>query len=225
MRLAAGLALAILTVPTIVACDAAASPSPSSTSRSSGETPRSSAEATGTAATDPVVAAAGGAWRPAPYPIGARRDVVEPAVAACRASAPDLADADPALMDVRGEGRVVLLFADDATTVACLATVDDRAPAITELLTPPDAPLADAGIDVQVYRSAETEDGGVLTWAVGRVGRAGMTVSASFDDESYVDATKAAGWWAMWWPTEVDAATINALDRQSISIAAVVPER
>jgi hypothetical protein len=77
-----------------------------------------------------------------------------------------------------------------------------------------------------LYEGQEVEAGGVRTVALGRVGRAGVRVVASFDDESEVEATKSGGWWAMWWPTDVDAATVAVVDRQSIAIDALpIPRR
>jgi hypothetical protein len=173
---------------------------------------------------DGLAAAIVGAWRPGPYPLRGAAAGLGAAEGACRAAEPAIGDAAIAVTDVRGQARVLLVVATDVAAWACLASTD-ASTAVVRQLDVPAEPIGDEKLDLVLYEVLGDEAGTARTVAVGRVGRAGIRVVASFDDESEVEAAKAGGWWSMWWPTDVDAATIAVQDRQSIAIDALAVPR
>ncbi len=177
---------------------------------------------------DGVESAASGAWRPAPFPFSGSRPFLDRAELSCRAADNTIGDTQAVLRDVRGEGFIVFVFASSTAAWACFAPTSATTPAdvVVRALEIPAELIGDENLDLVLYEGQEVEAGGVRTVALGRVGRAGVRVVASFDDESEVEATKSGGWWAMWWPTDVDAATVAVVDRQSIAIDALpIPRR
>jgi hypothetical protein len=161
-----------------------------------------------------------GAWRPGPWPLQGTLPQVDAAGEHCRAAEPAIGQAPAVLTDVRGDHQVLFVFAEASDAWACLAT-GESSDAGVWVLEPPSEPIGDENLDLLLYGTLTDQTGDVRTVAVGRVGRAGVRVVASFDDESEVEAAKGGGWWTMWWPTDVDAATVAVQDRQSIAIDAL----
>lgn len=222
----AALALAAL----VTACDAAP---PSASAGETGPPASHGTSAAPSASLDPLRAAASGAWRPAPFPFSGSADFLDRAELACRAATEVLGEAPVLVRDVRGDAFLVLVFGDAAGAAgsaawACFAptSATTAGDVVVLPLDTPAQPVGDQNLDLVLYKRLEADAGDVRTVALGRVGRDGVRVVASFDDESEVDATKSGGWWAMWWPTDVDAATVAAVDRQSIAIDALpIPRR
>jgi hypothetical protein len=160
-------------------------------------------------------------WRPDPLrpPTGfaPQADVL------CRAAEPRIGEATRVLTDVRGEGRLVFVFADATAAFGCYAPIDANLAADVQafpLDTPAD-PIAQGAIDIVLYEVAHGYDGAAFRVLMGRVGRDAVRVVSSFDDESEVEATKGGGWYAMWWLGPTEMATVAALDARSTVISAV----
>jgi hypothetical protein len=157
-------------------------------------------------------------------------DVLGAAVAACR-DAPPLPDGTTVgerrvvVSDMRGQGRVLAVFADEAGAVACRIDVADdgtmRATLVrddgnaTDRLAEDDLVLD--GMEYVLDTDAQ------LVLAVGRAGSRAAHVRAGFDDDTYVTASLQDGWWAMWWPGSTRPAIIVAGNNRNEAIANVAP--
>ena len=105
-----------------------------------------------------------------------------------------------AVVDARGLGRVTVVFADDARWSACLATIDGN-----------------------VTVTAAGQPGDATAGSVGDKNAFGTV--AGFDDETYVDGSHANGWYAMWWPGNVEAASVSSIDRGRVTIGSANPRQ
>jgi len=192
--------LAILAPLAMTGCDSAASTAPGGPA-GGGSAPavtRVPQETTG----DPATAAATGSWRRVPFP-------TDPSFAAaqesgCRGGPVAIpASATRVVTDVRGQGRLLLVFASATRAFLCVTSVDDPAdPVDVESFSVPAAPVADDGIDLVYYTETGTGSG-TLAFAVGRVGPAPKAVIAGFVDQTFVFGAMGGGWYSMWWPVTV----------------------
>lgn len=131
------------------------------------------------------------------------------------------------LVDARGERRLVIVYATDATSAAfeCFADIGATKASEVQLLQLQDAgtsPIADADIDIGHY--------GIVSFGkiqaivlVGRVGVAGASVVADLADGTRVFATKRGGWYAMWWPGPTLAASVSSLNGSGGVIGTATP--
>jgi hypothetical protein len=177
-----------------------------------------------------------GAWRSGP--IALVPTVQEAVVEACR-TAPVSGFADGAgdgpgdlpvaVVDARGLGRVTIVFADDTRWSACLATIDaDGNVTVTAAGQPGDAtagPVGDDEITIAALEVLDDLDAAQRSLLIGRVGKNSFGTVAGFDDETYVDGPYANGWYAMWWPGNVEAAAVSSIDRGRVSIGSVNPRQ
>jgi hypothetical protein len=211
-------ALAAVVVLLLTGCELSVEPPATTQPSEPGSTAAPSPSAASSA--DRAFGALTGVWRPGPWPLQGTLAQVNAADEHCRAAEPAIGQAPAVLTDVRGDHQVLFVFAEASDAWACLAT-GESSDAGVWVLEPPSEPIGDENLDLLLYETLTDQTGDVRTVAVGRVGRAGIRVVASFDDESEVEATKGGGWWTMWWPTDLDAATVAVQDRQSIAIDAL----
>jgi hypothetical protein len=125
--------------------------------------------------------------------------------------------------DMRGEGIVLLVFADDEAAVGCRITVaGDGSMRATffPVTEPAPAALPRDDLTLAAYEYIDDADG-QLVIAAGQVGDGAAHVRAGFDDDTYTTATIEDGWWVMWWPGQVRPANITADDNKNIVIASV----
>jgi hypothetical protein len=194
----------------VVACGGA-TPSASPTLSSGEPIPTDTAstlpEPEATATPDLVTELATGAWRR--KPVGAPTGFAAAHEAGCRAALPAIGTQPLAVVDLRGEDLLTLVFGDMTAGHACWATLDD--PANPLEVRPLDV-IAGApdGIDLSLYEAIDL-GGTIRTFAIGRVGPLSEPrevlgdqnpafVIAGFDDETFVWGAFANSWYAMWWP-------------------------
>jgi hypothetical protein len=156
-------------------------------------------------------------------------DLLLGATNVCRTTPPSMVTTEvggrPVVVaDLRGGGRVLLVFADALGAVACrVSATEDGAmrAAFSRVASAGDGPLE---ADDLTLGGLDYEKDGVV--AVGRVGERAVHVRAGFDDDTYVTATIGDdGWWAMWWPGEAQPASITADDNRNVVITAVDPRQ
>lgn len=183
---------------------ACADSAPTATDEPSGST--KAARSTG--AVDPTAAANAGtfsAWRRSPVqPTPEFAAAVE---AACRGDE-SVGTKPLVVLDVRGEGRAILVFAEDEAATVCTAR-DDRAGTVTvETRAIPGMATAkppeddgDLGIHELYVADGSGSSYSVL---VGQYQPKGVKdVAANFDaDAAWYTAASDNGWYAIWWPGE-----------------------
>lgn len=228
-RLAALTAVSVLAF-SLVACDEAVvedllTPSPAATRAEIATPPPASQVAVDNSL---------GAWRSGPvYLVPAVQEAV---VSACRAGpvsgfggGDGPGDLPVAVVDARGVGRVTVVFADDTRWSACLATIDaDGNVVVTAAGQPGDpavGPVGDDEITIAAMDVLDDLEAGQRSVLIGRVGKNAFGTVSGFDDETYVDGSFANGWYTMWWPGNVEAASISAIDRGRVTIGSVNPRQ
>ncbi|HEX4898723.1 MAG TPA: hypothetical protein VFV53_10235 [Candidatus Limnocylindrales bacterium] len=178
------------------------------------------------ASTPDIGAVLRGDWRRVPFDPRGEATVVR-LEAACHAAEPAIEGLPVALVDARGRGRLLLVYATDPTSAAfeCRAGVDFASvgDVVVRRLQASGEPIAEDAIDVLEYETAEL-GGEVATVAVGRVGALAAKVIASLFDETVVYGSRGGGWWAMWWPGTTPVGGIGATDTHNLVIGTVVPE-
>jgi hypothetical protein len=220
---AVALALVAL-LPLVAACGAQVSES----------APGGSALSTAPASTPPdpeaaLAAVVTGPWRPAPgVPV---ESLVDPVIAACRAAnvpvdgvKAKIGDLPVAVVDVRGGGRVSVVFADPAHAVVCQAPLDAAsAPAVRALrwqkAAASPAPKA-ITIDLLAVLDEATAPHSLL---VGEVGSQAFAVKNTFADDSHIQASIGNGWYVMWWPGGDVPTVVSAVDIRNVAIGGVHP--
>lgn len=213
MRLLSGIAAVVLV---LAGCDAGASGTPNgSPGESAGAGPTRVPQVTTPAASDPTSAAAIGPWRRVPFLAdpsfgraqedGCRHGVVPIGSTAARV-----------VTDVRGEGRVLLVFALPTKAFLCVTSVDH--PESPDAVVPLDVPttdLADDGIDLVYYD--ETGTGSSTTaFAVGRVGPTPTAVIMGFVDQTFLFGALGGGWYSMWWHPTIACDGIAAVNNAHV---------
>ncbi len=217
----------IAALPLLLVCLAVAAcgePSPSVD-----DTPRTTAPdiATPAATPDPAVvadAAAMGAWRRGPV-------VPSPALTAaaenaCRAQ-DGVGTLPLAVLDARGEGRMVIVFADTDAAMLCHVGVTEDGTATADARPVAGFEGAEApGPGKLGLRDVEVVEGtsGAWTVVVGRVDEAANTVEVSFDaDAAWSKTSMADGWYAIWWPGADRALAVASVDRRNTVIDSYAP--
>lgn len=137
----------------------------------------------------------------------------------------EVGDRHIVVADMRGEGIVLLVFADDEAAVGCRITVaGDGSMRATFFRVAEPAPGSLARDDLTLGAMEYVDDAdGQLVIAAGQVGDGAVHVRAGFDDDTYTTATIEDGWWVMWWPGQVRPASITADDNKNVVIASVDP--
>jgi hypothetical protein len=158
-----------------------------------------------------------GRWRRAP--VTPSRAVAHAAETACRAQ-DGVGQLPMRVLDARGEGLLTLIFADDATTLACHAAVADDGTVIADVRAVEG--LADAQPPAEGHLGAHDMEiingpSGARVVIVGRVADV-PEVGISFDDSTWGKATIADGWYAAWWPQASVALSVASVDRRSVVI-------
>ena len=175
-----------------------------------------------------------GDWRSGPITLDPT--VQEAVVDACRmVPAPGFGDGERngpgslpvAVVDARGMGRVTVVFADGERWAACLATIDaDGNVTVTgagQSGDPVAEPVGENEIAISTIDVLDDLDGAQRSLLIGRVGKNAFGTVAGFDDETYVDGSFANGWYTLWWPGNVEAAAVSAIDRARVSIGSANP--
>ena len=205
-RLAALVALALA----VVACDTAASAAPSTGSRSTGPGPTRVNQETSPPG-DPTLAAATGPWRRVPFAADAAFGVAQEA--GCRGGPVSIgSSAQRVVTDVRGDGRIVLVFASPTKAFLCITSVDHpESPVDIEALTVPSTTLAADGIDLVFYKEVGT-GASTIAYAVGRVGPEPKYVITGFVDQTFVFGAMGGGWYSLWWPVTVACDGVSSVN-------------
>ncbi len=161
-----------------------------------------------TGAIDPTAAANAAtfaAWRRSP--IRPTPEFAAAVEAACRAD-DSVGDMPLVVLDVRGEGRAILVFATDTSAVACAAQDDQSGNVTIETHDVPGMakakPPADDG-DLGIHELYVVDGGGSsYSVLVGQYQPKGVkAVAANFDaDAAWYTAASDNGWYAIWWPGE-----------------------
>ena len=145
------------------------------------------------------------AWRRSP--IQPTPEFAAAVEAACRAD-DSVGEKPLVVLDVRGEGRAILVFAEDKAATVCTAQ-DDQAGTVTiEAHAIPGMakakPPEDDG-DLGVHELSVADRGGSsYSVLVGQYQPKGVKdVAANFDaDAAWYTAASDNGWYAIWWPGE-----------------------
>jgi hypothetical protein len=175
-----------------------------------GGTDRPTDQPLATTPQDPTLAAAIGPWRRNPFK--ADPAFGAPFEAGCRSAEPAIGAIPRVVLDVRGNGWITLLFADDANAFLCRATLDDPGhPLEVRHIDVPTATLADNGIDLALWTQVDIPPD-TYTFAVGRVGPVPADVIGGFVNETFVFATHTNGWWVAWWPPQPKCDGFSAVD-------------
>jgi hypothetical protein len=136
---------------------------------------------------------------------------------------PEIGSRPVVVADLRGDGRVLLVFADDQAAVGCRVDVSEdgsmRA-SLFQVAAPEPGQLADDGLSLGVLDYVD-DPAGPLVIAAGQVGDTAVHVRAGFDDDTYTTATIDDGWWLMWWPGQTRPASITADDNRNTVFASV----
>jgi hypothetical protein len=212
VRLRTSLAALILA---LAACDAGASGSPDgSPGDSLGTGPTRVPQQTAVAG-DATTAAATGPWRRVPF-------VTDPSFGAaqeagCRHGVvPIGSTAARIVTDVRGEGRVLLVFALPTKAFLCVTSIDHpESPDAVIPLAIPTTTLADDGIDI-VYDSQTGTGVGTIAYAVGRVGPTPTAAIMGFVDQTFLFGALGGGWYSMWWHPTIACDGIAAVNNAHI---------
>jgi hypothetical protein len=141
---------------------------------------------------------------------------------ACRADAA-VGDTPLAVLDVRGEGRAILVFADATSAAACVVQDDGSGNLAAEAHAVPgvakaDPPAEDGDLGVH---DLFTVDAGESTFSVlvGTYNPTGVKdVSANFDaDAAWYTAASDNDWYAIWWPgTAIPLGVATANNRAEV---------
>lgn len=189
--------------------------------------PQTQPPARSTTAPDPSPAADAavfGAWRRAPVkPTGDFAAAVE---AACRGQGA-VATRPLAVLDARGEGLAILVFADGASAAVCRTMVDQGGAVVAVAreiagASGVKAPVTGAlGIhDLEVVQDGAS----ARSILVGQVGGGVHTVAANFDaDAAWFTASMANGWYAIWWPGTGRPLGVASSDIRSVVIDSYAP--
>jgi hypothetical protein len=135
----------------------------------------------------------------------------------------EIGDRPVVVADLRGDGRVLLVFADDQAAVGCRVDVIEDGSMRASLFRtadPEPAPVAEDGLALSVLDYVD-DPAGPLVIAAGQVGDKAVHVRAGFDDDTYTTATIDDGWWLMWWPGQTRPASITADDNRNTVFASV----
>jgi hypothetical protein len=217
--LAAAVAIILLTA---AAC---ADSAPTAT----GEPLVSATPARPTGAVDPTAAANAGtfaAWRRSP--IQPTPEFAAAVEAACRADE-SVGDKPLVVLDVRGEGRAILVFVEEKAATVCTAR-DDQAGTVTiethEIpgMAKAEPPVDDGDLGVhELY----VDDGGGSSYSVlvGQYQPKGVKdVAANFDaDAAWYTAASDNGWYAIWWPGEAKPLAVATSNNRSEVVDSYAP--
>jgi len=163
---------------------------------------------------------AAGVWRA--QPVVTAEGFADAYIAGCRTAEPALAGLAPVVVDVRGVGWILVVFAGPSRAYLCRTRLVD--PDVVEAVMPIDVPsetLADDGIDIALYTSV-TSAGAARILLVGRVGPVASLVIARFDDEKYIFGSHAGGWYVMWWAGTVAMAGVSATNNAHVVLSDAV---
>ncbi|HEY6571076.1 MAG TPA: hypothetical protein VIZ22_12340 [Candidatus Limnocylindrales bacterium] len=166
-----------------------------------------------------------GAWRRAP--VKPTPEYVAAAEEACRAD-PAVGDAPLVVLDARGEGRAILVFADDKTAVSCIAEDDKSGTIAIDAHPIPDfakaKPPKEADFGVHELYTLEA-GGSTYSALVGQYEPTGVkSVAANFDaDAAWYTAATDNGWYAIWWPGESKPLGVATSDTRNIVMHSYAP--
>jgi hypothetical protein len=211
-RLAALLALALV----LAACDSAVGPITSGPVTRASDVPLPTRVGQASSQPgDPNIAAATGPWRRVPFPADPGFTAAQEA--GCRNGPVAIgSSAARVVTDVRGGGRILLVFVATTKAYLCVASFDDPAhPVDVETLAVPSTALAPDGIDLVFYTEVGS-GASTIAYAVGRVGPEPKAVIAGFVDQTFVFGATGGGWYSMWWPVTIACDGISAVNQAHI---------
>ena len=221
-RIALGLAAALA----IAGCNASTSPSPTSSGAAPDPSLPDTSADPGAEPTSPVVGQLAGSWRRSQIVLDdAHIAIISDACAAeaRKTLDDDAADLPTALIDAQGDNYAIAILADDLDAIDCLVNLDGTGGVLSIESVDRLSKRMTAAVDGSKLSLASLIHAydGSRTIAFGRVGPDASKVHAAFDDQTYIHATPADGWWAMWWKGTVKAATFAAVDSKNVALAAV----
>jgi len=233
MPLVRTIALGVLTAIAVIGCDAGPGPTASAGPAASGPVPRATSDADRSAPADPgqvLVDQLGGPWRVNPIIVDdAHVAIVSDACAAAAREKLGEVEADlpTALVDARGEHLVIVIMADDLNAIECLAHLDATNASATvdsvdRLSATAVAPVDRTAITIASVVHEADRPGG-RTVAFGRVGPQAADAKVGFGDNTVDVASKAEGWWAIWWPGVARANSFAATDNHDIAVGRAHP--
>jgi hypothetical protein len=157
-------------------------------------------------------------------------DILGPAETLCRtrpvpAFAEEIGSRPLVVSDTRGLGVVILVFADGAGATGCRVELD-AAGGMTASHFAVDADPAGAleRGDVTLGALQFVDEGRIQrVIAVGRVGEGAVRTSAAFPDDTFVYASMANGWYAMWWAGTLKPIAIAAVDNRNVVTGSLAP--
>ena len=156
-------------------------------------------------------------------------DLLSTAVSTCKSlPAPPYAEdigARPVVVsDMRGEGVIIVVFADADGATGCRVTLRDDGPkaSLFDVAATTDHPLDEGEITLGAYELDE-DGSSERTIAVGQYGDRVVKVRAGFDDDTYVTSSTDNGWYAMWWAGSVRPAVIVAADNRNEARGKLTP--
>jgi hypothetical protein len=179
---------------------------------------------------DVVLSIARGPWRQ--HPVGATPELSRPFEDGCRASEPAIAGLPVAVIDLRGDELVTVIFGDATTRYACWSLLDSPEAALEVRLLEPASGPAD-GIDAALYEPLQLA-AATRVVLVGRVGPMSQPrqvlgdqiparVIAQLGDEAFIWAAFDRGWYAMWWPGVDPTESVAVTNGRNEVLASVVP--
>jgi hypothetical protein len=179
---------------------------------------------------DLVQSIARGPWRQ--HPVGPTPDVSRPFEDGCRASEPAIAGLPVAVIDLRGDELVTVIFGDQTSGYVCWSLLDTpAAPLEVRALEPGTGP--GDGIDAALYEPLQIA-GATRVVLVGRVGpiseprqvlgdQIPAKVIAQLGDEAFIWAAFDRGWYTMWWPGVDPTESVAVTNGRNEVLASVVP--
>jgi hypothetical protein len=157
-------------------------------------------------------------------------DILEPAEALCRTRpvapfAEEIGSQRLVVSDMRGQGVVILVFADDVGATGCRVELDGAGGmTASHFAVDADPPGELERGDVTLGALEFVDESRIQrVIAVGRVGDGTVRTSAAFADDTFVYASMANGWYAMWWAGSLKPIAIAAVNNRNIVVGSLAP--
>ncbi|HEX4897545.1 MAG TPA: hypothetical protein VFV53_04220 [Candidatus Limnocylindrales bacterium] len=197
-------------------------------------TPTPGSSATTTPAPRPtddlVQSIARGPWRQ--HPVGATPDLSRRFEDGCRASEAGIGALPVAVVDLRGDELVTVVFGDATAGYVCWSPLDSpEAPLEVRALDVAPDPVD--GIDAALYGPLQIGEATRVV-LIGRVGplsqprqvlggQVPAEVVAQLGDEAFIWAAFDRGWYVMWWPGVDPTESVAAINGRHEVLASVTP--
>ena len=150
----------------------------------------------------------------------------------CRASEPGIGELPVAVVDLRGDELVTVVFGDATAGYVCWSLLDSPAAPLEVRALDVAAGPAD-GIDAVLYEPLQIGEATRVV-LIGRVGPLSQPrqvlgdqnpdkVIAQLGDEAFIWAAFDRGWYAMWWPGVDPTQSVAVTNGRNEVLASVVP--